>query len=41
MEFKDYGAILGVPKIASPEEIQWVFRKLACQYHPHVSKAPE
>ncbi len=32
--FKDYYAILGVSKTASPEEIKKKFRKLALQYHP-------
>ncbi|RMF88337.1 MAG: J domain-containing protein [Nitrospinota bacterium] len=40
MEFKDYYAILGVPRNASQEEIQRAFRKLARQYHPDVNKSP-
>src|SRR6476619_6165402 len=37
-EYKDYYAILGVPKTATAEEIKKAFRKLARQYHPDVAK---
>ncbi len=37
MEFKDYYAILGVPKTATREEIRKAFRKLARKYHPDVA----
>ena len=33
-DFKDYYAILGVSKTATPEEIKKTFRKLALKYHP-------
>ena len=34
MEYKDYYAILGVPKNADEKQIKRAFRKLAQQYHP-------
>jgi curved DNA-binding protein len=36
-DFKDYYAILGVSRTASPEEIKRTFRKLARQYHPDLN----
>jgi curved DNA-binding protein len=37
MEFKDYYAILGVPKTASQKEVKQAFRKLARKFHPDVN----
>lgn len=41
MEFKDYYAVMGLPKNASPEDIKLTYRKLARKYHPDVSKEPD
>lgn len=38
MEFKDYYAIMGVPRDASADQIKQSYRKLARKYHPDVSK---
>lgn len=41
MDYKDYYAILGVPKTATQAEIKKVYRKLARQLHPDTNKDPD
>ncbi len=41
MAQRDYYEVLGVPRGASNEEIKAAFRRLARQYHPDVSQAPD
>ncbi|MCW2653747.1 MAG: DnaJ-class molecular chaperone with C-terminal Zn finger domain [Mycobacterium sp.] len=37
---RDYYEVLGVPRDASPEQIQQAFRTLARRYHPDINKDP-
>jgi curved DNA-binding protein len=41
MQFKDYYAVMGVPRDATAEQIKQAYRKLARKYHPDVSKEAE
>ncbi len=41
MQYKDYYAILGVPRDAADDDIKRAYRKLARKYHPDVSKEPQ
>jgi curved DNA-binding protein len=41
MEFKDYYAIIGVPRDATAEVIKRAYRQLARKHHPDVSKDPK
>lgn len=40
MEYKDYYKIMGVSRQATQEELKKAYRKLAREFHPDVSKAP-
>ena len=38
---KDYYEVLGISKTATDAEIKSAFRKMAKQYHPDITKAPD
>jgi len=38
MDYRDYYAVMGLPRDASQDEIRRTYRKLARKYHPDVSK---
>jgi curved DNA-binding protein len=40
MEYKDYYAILGIPKTASQADVKKAYRKLARELHPDTNKDP-
>ncbi len=38
MKYKDYYAVMGVPRTATEAEIKTAHRKLARKYHPDLNK---
>ncbi|MFY8042615.1 MAG: DnaJ domain-containing protein, partial [Rhodoferax sp.] len=41
MKYVDYYTVLGLARDADLESVKKAYRKLARQYHPDVSKAPD
>jgi curved DNA-binding protein CbpA len=41
VEFKDYYAVLGVPRDATADQVKKAWRRLARKYHPDVSQEPD
>jgi curved DNA-binding protein len=41
MEFKDYYAVMGVPRDATAGQVKQAYRRLARKFHPDVSKLPD
>jgi curved DNA-binding protein len=41
MEYKDYYAILGIPRDATQDQVKQAYRRLARKYHPDISKEKE
>jgi len=41
VSFRDYYNILGIPRNATPAEVQKAFRRLAREFHPDVNMSPE
>lgn len=41
MKFRDYYAVLGVPRDAGPDDIKRAWRRQARKYHPDVSREPD